>query len=81
MRSDPLAPAKVTECFWCDYATGQHILSLSAGEGEFDGVDLFKPTSAFLQTAENLRMKYPGWKLNNVSEKEMFAVDAGVSTA
>ena len=46
-----------------------------------DGVDLFKPTSAFVQTAGNWRMKYPGWKLNNVSEKGMLAVDAGDSTA
>ena len=57
------------------------VLSLNAGEGQFDTVDLFKPASAFLQVAENLRTKYPGWKFNNVGEKEIFAVDAGVTTA
>ena len=53
----------MTECSWCDYAAGQHVLDLSAGEGEFDGVDLFKPNVSFLTNGRKL-------------EDEIFRVEA-----
>ena len=53
----------------------------NGGDGQFDRVDLVIPASAFMQMAATLWTRRPGWKLNNVGEKEMFAADAGVPMA
>ena len=71
--------------FRASYTTRCNGLSMvpnrNGGDGQFDRVDLFIPASAFMQMAATLRTRRPGWKLNNVGEKEMFAADAGVPTA
>ena len=53
----------------------------NGGDDQFDRVDLFIPASAFMQMAATLRRRPPGWKLNNLRQKDTFAADAEVPMA
>ena len=51
------------------------------GDDQFVRVDLFIPASAFMQMAATLRTRCPGWKLNNLRQKDTFGADAEVPMA